>query len=124
VLKNNCQFLKHKINIIKKNMDLVMEEKPTSSDSPLVLTSSTPMSSTIPIQSMPSSTTQQMVQQMVTSSVPSVQPSFTSGVPTLLTPSQMSSLAASSAQQSANATSKYAQLLQVIEELGLKSIDI
>jgi hypothetical protein len=96
-------------------MDLVMEEKPTSSDSPLVLTSTAISSST------PSSTTPQMNQQMVTSSVPSIQPSFTSGVPTLLTPSQMSSLTTSSAQQSANATSKYAQLLQVIEELGFHS---
>jgi hypothetical protein len=98
-------------------MDLVMEEKPTSSDCPLVLTTSTAISS-----STTSSTTPQMSQQMVTSSVPSIQPSFTSGVPTLLTPSQMSSLTTSSAQQSANATSKYAQLLQVIEELGFHSL--
>jgi len=83
-------------------MDLVMEEKQMSSESALVL----------------GSMSGQLGPQMVTSSVPSVQTSFAGGVPTLLTPSQLSSLTISPVQQSANSTSKYAQLLQVIEELG------
>src|SRR5947208_789070 len=92
-------------------MDLIMDEKISSGDSPLVLTSLSGQT-----------TPQAIVSQMMASAMPSVQPSFTSGVPTLLTPSQISSLNISPVQQSANSTSKYAQLLQVIEELGLKSL--
>jgi len=80
-------------------MDLVMDDKP-SSDSPLML-----------------SAQQAMVSQMMAQGFSSVQPSFTSGVPTLLTPSQMP-FGISPIQPSANSASKYAQLLQVIEELG------
>ncbi|XP_054160230.1 cyclin-dependent kinase 2-associated protein 1-like [Oppia nitens] len=88
-------------------MDLIMDDKPTSSDSPLMLNQ---MSSQL--------AQQVLAQQMVSSSVVSSQAQFVAaGVPTLLTPSQMPSLGISPIQPT-NSTSKYAQLLQVIEELG------
>jgi len=101
-------------------MDLVMDSEKMSAamataaamDAPLVLTS---MAAQLGPQLMMGSSGVPSV----VSSAPQQQHSFPGGVPTLLTPSQMSSLAISPVQQSsANSTSKYAQLLQVIEELG------
>ena len=99
-------------------MDLVMEEKPSSSDSHLI----GQISSTSNGNAIVSSTSnipltnhhlQQQQQQQLQ------QQQFASGLPTLLASHGLQISFGSSHLTSQSATSKYAQLLNVIEELGL-----